>query len=611
MALELGASVGKEHGGTDNSGASAPAVRGGGRCLLGLLSSWSRCRRHLPGWGWSVGIRESVALAGCSSTVRATTAEPRPPNAPGRSVPTRQTLRFGRTGLRQALDPSRVVRVTTLFAQIHVIHGQSDWTIQRVPTPREDSTMTDHVRSNLVACSVLAAGLVFLPAAAVAQSSRTPPQAPANLQSLLDGQANVTLNWTDQSNNELGFRIIREQQLGASWGDSQGFTVPANTTTYQDSPSPGVYRYRVRAYNQRGNSSYTPRVQITVTAASQVPVAPTGLVVQDGGGGNAHLTWTDVSTNETGFEIERQPAFSVGLQQVGANVVAYDDPTGGGKLAYRVRSVNPSGSSSFTPWIRVSVQAPSGGSGVSQIATLSPGSGFTGPTAQPPAAQTGLLKRPPPVSAPGGLTEGGFPRVVATAPPAATPPPPAPRAPSAGPTRNATSSWQSGTFVENGTAAEKPAGAPASGGGVGEFFSGLFGGGAPASPPPAAKSSDGPAWSTSVRSPSSHKGTEKHAQKSAPVVTSSAPSAADASGKYRLQIAAVRSRKEADAVAARIRKEHGRVIGARKLEVDETVFGNMGTFYRVRLGPFAAAGESKAVCDQLRTKGFDCLVVTQ
>ena len=226
-------------------------------------------------------------------------------------------------------------------------------------------------------------------------------------------------------------------------------------------------------------------------------------------------------------------------------------------------------------------------------------------TAQPPAAQTGLLKRPPPVSAPGGLTEGGFPRVVATAPPAATPP--AARAPN--PSRG-TSSWQSGTSVENG-AAQNPAAAPASGGGVGEFFSGLFGGGAPASPPPAAKPSDGPAWSTSVRSPSSHRGAEKRAQKSAPVVTSSAPSAADASGKYRLQIAAVRSRREADAVAARIRKEHGRVIGARKLEVDETVFGNMGTFYRVRLGPFAAAGESKAVCDQLRTKGYDCLVVTQ
>ena len=53
------------------------------------------------------------------------------------------------------------------------------------------------------------------------------------------------------------------------------------------------------------------------------------------------------------------------------------------------------------------------------------------------------------------------------------------------------------------------------------------------------------------------------------------------------------------------------MIGPHKLEVDETVFGNMGTFYRVRIGPFAAAGELKDVCDQLRTKGYDCLVVAQ
>jgi cell division septation protein DedD len=37
----------------------------------------------------------------------------------------------------------------------------------------------------------------------------------------------------------------------------------------------------------------------------------------------------------------------------------------------------------------------------------------------------------------------------------------------------------------------------------------------------------------------------------------------------------------------------------------------MGTFYRVRLGPFAAVDESNALCNQLRTKGYDCLVVMQ
>jgi hypothetical protein len=233
-----------------------------------------------------------------------------------------------------------------------------------------------------------------------------------------------------------------------------------------------------------------------------------------------------------------------------------------------------------------------------------------------PAAETGLITRPPPVGAP-GLSEGGFPRVVATAPPST------PAAPHAG---QATSSWESSTSVgtrdrsvavedrpRTQAAAPAPGGAPASGGGIGEFFSGLFGGGSSSSPPAReTRTADAPSWSTSVREPTSRRSAGRPAEKSAAVTTSAVPAhSKGARGNYRLQIAAVRSRAEAESVAARIKKEHGRVIGGHKLEVDETVFGNMGTFYRVRLGPFAAIAESKALCDQLRTKGYDCLVVTQ
>jgi hypothetical protein len=252
------------------------------------------------------------------------------------------------------------------------------------------------------------------------------------------------------------------------------------------------------------------------------------------------------------------------------------------------------------------------------------------PVAQPsqaPAPQTGLVTRPPPIGGP-GLTEGGFPRVVANAPPST---PAAPRAGSGGDgvvlnSGKATSSWESGTSVgtrdrsppvedrpKTHAAAPAPGGAPASGGGVGEFFSGLFGGGSPSSPPArATKTADAPSWSTSVREPTNGRSARKPAEKSTALATSAVPAQSKgAQGGYQLQVAAVRSRAEAESVAARLKKEHGRVIGSHRLEVDETVYGNMGTFYRVRLGPFAAADESKALCNQLRTKGYDCLVVTE
>ncbi|MHA1180436.1 MAG: SPOR domain-containing protein [Alphaproteobacteria bacterium] len=89
------------------------------------------------------------------------------------------------------------------------------------------------------------------------------------------------------------------------------------------------------------------------------------------------------------------------------------------------------------------------------------------------------------------------------------------------------------------------------------------------------------------------------AQPSKPKVTN-APS-----GKYRLQVAAVRSRSEADAVAARLMQKYGGKLGQRRPVVDEAVF------YRVRVGPYANAKEPQQLCGTLRTSGFDCLVVTQ
>lgn len=96
----------------------------------------------------------------------------------------------------------------------------------------------------------------------------------------------------------------------------------------------------------------------------------------------------------------------------------------------------------------------------------------------------------------------------------------------------------------------------------------------------------------------------KAAKDTAPISTS-----AVANGAYRLQIATVRSRKEADALAAKVRQDHAGAVGNRRLEVDETVFGG-GKFYRVRLGPYADVREPKSLCEQLRPQGYDCLVVT-
>jgi tetratricopeptide (TPR) repeat protein len=204
-------------------------------------------------------------------------------------------------------------------------------------------------------------------------------------------------------------------------------------------------------------------------------------------------------------------------------------------------------------------------------------------------------------------------------------------------------------------AAATPASAPAApapqtSGGIGGFFSSIgsiFGGGSSSTPAPNAN--DGAVTTSSISPPAPQPapapapapaavaapaaapaswGDTTQVKTAAPgpdvgtafvtkVSTSSNESkpekaaAREPSGKFRLQVAAVRSRSEAAALAAKLMADHGSELGPRQPEISEAVLGNMGTFYRVRIGPYADAKEPQQLCGGLRSSGFDCLVVTQ
>jgi hypothetical protein len=93
--------------------------------------------------------------------------------------------------------------------------------------------------------------------------------------------------------------------------------------------------------------------------------------------------------------------------------------------------------------------------------------------------------------------------------------------------------------------------------------------------------------------------------------TRSAAASHAPSGRYRVQIATVRTQAEAKVLAERVKREHGTLLASRVPDIDQAVVGNMGSFYRVRVGPFASESESQGVCAKLKSTGLDCLVVTQ
>jgi hypothetical protein len=84
------------------------------------------------------------------------------------------------------------------------------------------------------------------------------PTAPSTLTATAAPGSKVNLAWLDRSSNEDGFEIERcPGSLCVSF--TQIFTVGPNVSTYADTGlSAGTtYRYRVRAYNTAGNSSYS------------------------------------------------------------------------------------------------------------------------------------------------------------------------------------------------------------------------------------------------------------------------------------------------------------------------------------------------------------------
>lgn len=76
----------------------------------------------------------------------------------------------------------------------------------------------------------------------------------------------VQLNWVDNADNETSIIVERCEKLGKGKQQSCDYeeisSLPANSSTYSESPGSGKFKYRVKSSNETGDSQYSNEVEI-------------------------------------------------------------------------------------------------------------------------------------------------------------------------------------------------------------------------------------------------------------------------------------------------------------------------------------------------------------
>jgi hypothetical protein len=104
----------------------------------------------------------------------------------------------------------------------------------------------------------------------------------------------------------------------------------------------------------------TTTVAITVNPGATAPAAPSNLTASVGSNRLVTLSWTDNSSNETGFYVERAAKAKTlqfsRIATVGANVKMYSGTETSGQWVYRVQAYNAVGTSNYSNSVTIRVR---------------------------------------------------------------------------------------------------------------------------------------------------------------------------------------------------------------------------------------------------------------
>jgi YVTN family beta-propeller protein len=201
-------------------------------------------------------------------------------------------------------------------------------------------------------------------------NATTCPAAPSELSATAVSGKQVDLSWADNSSGESGFKIERKTGSDGTYREL-AVKIDPNGTSHSDKglDESTTYHYRVRAYDNDRYSDYS-----NVGSATTYLAAPSGLSCAAVSSSQIDLSWTkewtDGSSEESGFKIERRQVSEETTTQTGSEEGSETDSEGSyteiAKLKadvksfrdtdlepytiyrYRVRAYNSGGDSDYT-----------------------------------------------------------------------------------------------------------------------------------------------------------------------------------------------------------------------------------------------------------------------
>jgi hypothetical protein len=161
------------------------------------------------------------------------------------------------------------------------------------------------------------------------------------------GDLFIIAQWTDNSDNEDGFRV---HVADRNFQTIEIVNVAANWPAYDRLAQPGDgYCFKVQAYNSIGESAWSP--SWACRSLEPAPAAPSNVRVTAISQDTVRIEWTENSDNETGFRVRRLVNGVLDLRTVAANTTSYDwtGLPAGTQVCFQVIAFNLGGQSAGVP----------------------------------------------------------------------------------------------------------------------------------------------------------------------------------------------------------------------------------------------------------------------